>query len=47
MPVPGILNLLKHILLSVAALLLPLLSIPACAQQYGQIANPQYAPDDW
>ena len=47
MPAAGTLNFLKHILLSVAVLFLPLLSIPACAQQYGQIANPQYAPDDW
>jgi glyoxylase-like metal-dependent hydrolase (beta-lactamase superfamily II) len=47
MPVPGILNILKHTLLSAAVLLLTLLSFPASSQQYGQIANPEYAPDDW
>jgi len=47
MPVPGTLNILNHALLSVAVLLLPLLSLPASAQQYGQIANPNDAPDNW
>ena len=42
-----IVNVLKYILLSVAALCLPLLAFPAWAQQYGQIANPQYLPGDW
>ncbi|MGB5281875.1 MAG: MBL fold metallo-hydrolase [Arenicellales bacterium] len=47
MPVPKILNILNHTFLSVVLLLLPLLSFSAWAQQYGQIANPKYAPDDW
>ncbi len=47
MPVPKILNILNHTLLSVVLLLLPLSSFSAWAQQYGQIANPKYAPDDW
>lgn len=47
MPVPKILNILNHTLLSVVLLLLPLLSFSAWAQHYGQIANPKYAPDDW
>jgi glyoxylase-like metal-dependent hydrolase (beta-lactamase superfamily II) len=40
-------NILKHALLPVAVLLLPLLSFPGWALQYGQIANPEYAPADW
>ncbi len=47
MPVPGTLKILNHVSLSVAVLLLPLLSLPAIAEQYGQIANPNDAPDNW
>ena len=47
MPVTGILNILKQVLLVVAVLHLPLLAFPTWAQQYGQIADPQYLPADW
>jgi len=47
MPVAGIFNLLKYVLLSVLLLHLPLLASPAWSQQYGQVANPQYLPADW
>jgi hypothetical protein len=47
MPVAGTFNILKQVLLSVVVLHLLLLVFPAWAQQYGQIANPQYLPGDW
>jgi len=47
MPVAGTFNILKHVLLSVVVLHLLLSVFPAWAQQYGQIANPQYLPGDW
>ena len=47
MSVTGRLNILKQVLLSVVVLHLLLQAFPAWAQQYGQIANPQYLPADW
>ena len=47
MSVTGTFDISKHALLSVAVLLSSLLSLPVWAQQYGQIANPGDAPDDW
>ena len=47
MPVAGTFSILNRLILSVAVLHLVLSALPARAQPYGEIANPQYAPADW
>ena len=47
MPVSRTFDTLKHLLLSVAVLSPLLMAFPSWSQQFGQIANPEYAPADW